>query len=356
MDAAQWHQQGLGLGKPMEEMLMGGNTTNPNQNPNPPAAAAPVVAQQKANNTGGAPAAAAAAAAPGGERRARPQKEKALNCPRCNSTNTKFCYYNNYSLQQPRYFCKTCRRYWTEGGSLRNVPVGGGSRKNKRSSSSAAVSTSAAASIPVGLAANKNPKLMHEGGAHDLNLAFPHHAGGLQHPPELAAFPSLESSSVCNPNTGAGSRPLSAMELLRSTGCYVPLQHVQLGTTMPPDYAAGFALADFRMPPPPPSHSHHQSLLGFSLDTHGTGGYTTAGLQDSAAGRLLFPFEDLKPAVNAAPGGGDANNNGAAADHYEHSKDHQAGDGTGGGHDQTPGFWSNSILGNGTSNGGGGPW
>ncbi|KAL4393214.1 hypothetical protein HN51_046384 [Arachis hypogaea] len=63
------------------------------------------------------------------EKKARPQEQ--LNCPRCNSTNTKFCYYNNYSLTQPRYFCKTCRRYWTEGGSLRNVPVGGGSRKNK---------------------------------------------------------------------------------------------------------------------------------------------------------------------------------------------------------------------------------
>nr|GLL38874.1 dof zinc finger protein DOF1.8-like [Ipomoea trifida] len=34
----------------------------------------------------------------------RPEKEKALNCPRCSSTNTKFCYYNNYSLSQPRYF------------------------------------------------------------------------------------------------------------------------------------------------------------------------------------------------------------------------------------------------------------
>lgn len=59
-----------------------------------------------------------------------------MNCPRCKSTNTKFCYYNNYSLSQPRYFCKSCRRYWTEGGTLRNVPVGGSSRKNKRSSSS----------------------------------------------------------------------------------------------------------------------------------------------------------------------------------------------------------------------------
>ncbi|KAK9699232.1 hypothetical protein RND81_08G161500 [Saponaria officinalis] len=58
------------------------------------------------------------------------------NCPRCGSSNTKFCYYNNYSLTQPRYFCKGCRRYWTKGGSLRNVPVGGGCRKSRRSRSS----------------------------------------------------------------------------------------------------------------------------------------------------------------------------------------------------------------------------
>ncbi|KAK4380651.1 hypothetical protein RND71_002513 [Anisodus tanguticus] len=62
--------------------------------------------------------------------------ELAPACPRCGSTNTKFCYYNNYSLTQPRYFCKGCRRYWTKGGSLRNVPVGGGCRKSRRGKSS----------------------------------------------------------------------------------------------------------------------------------------------------------------------------------------------------------------------------
>jgi hypothetical protein len=64
-------------------------------------------------------------------RRYRPNVEVAPSCPRCDSPNTKFCYYNNYSLSQPRYFCKGCRRYWTKGGSLRNVPVGGGCRKNR---------------------------------------------------------------------------------------------------------------------------------------------------------------------------------------------------------------------------------
>ncbi|KAK7388835.1 hypothetical protein VNO78_23662 [Psophocarpus tetragonolobus] len=70
-----------------------------------------------------------------GDRRLRPhhQNHQALKCPRCDSLNTKFCYYNNYNLSQPRHFCKNCRRYWTKGGVLRNVPVGGGCRKSKRS-------------------------------------------------------------------------------------------------------------------------------------------------------------------------------------------------------------------------------
>ncbi|XP_068656700.1 dof zinc finger protein DOF1.4-like [Aristolochia californica] len=59
-------------------------------------------------------------------------QQQPLKCPRCDSSNTKFCYYNNYSLSQPRHFCKACKRYWTRGGTLRNVPVGGGCRKNKR--------------------------------------------------------------------------------------------------------------------------------------------------------------------------------------------------------------------------------
>ncbi|KAI7736149.1 hypothetical protein M8C21_009740, partial [Ambrosia artemisiifolia] len=74
----------------------------------------------------------------GGDRRLRPHHHhghgpQALKCPRCESLNTKFCYYNNYNLSQPRHFCKNCRRYWTKGGVLRNVPVGGGCRKTKRS-------------------------------------------------------------------------------------------------------------------------------------------------------------------------------------------------------------------------------
>ncbi|KAJ6772397.1 DOF-TYPE ZINC FINGER DNA-BINDING FAMILY PROTEIN [Salix koriyanagi] len=62
--------------------------------------------------------------------------DKILPCPRCKSMDTKFCYFNNYNVNQPRHFCKNCQRYWTAGGTMRNVPVGAGRRKNKSSSAS----------------------------------------------------------------------------------------------------------------------------------------------------------------------------------------------------------------------------
>ncbi|CAF1717067.1 hypothetical protein HID58_084991 [Brassica napus] len=62
------------------------------------------------------------------------EQQEQLPCPRCESTNTKFCYYNNYNFSQPRHFCKSCRRYWTHGGTLRDIPVGGVSRKSSKRS------------------------------------------------------------------------------------------------------------------------------------------------------------------------------------------------------------------------------
>ncbi|GER38517.1 Dof zinc finger protein [Striga asiatica] len=102
-----------------------------------------------------------------GRRLSRPPHEHAaLKCPRCESTHTKFCYYNNYSLSQPRYFCKTCRRYWTKGGTLRNIPVGGGCRKNKKvpSNNPKKAATSPSPSPPVILGHPENT---------ELQLAFP---------------------------------------------------------------------------------------------------------------------------------------------------------------------------------------
>ncbi|KAL8216893.1 hypothetical protein R6Q57_023730 [Mikania cordata] len=128
------------------------------------------------------------------DKKPRPPEE-ALKCPRCDSSNTKFCYYNNYSLTQPRYFCKSCRRYWTKGGTLRNVPVGGGCRKNKRSSSTSSSATSSNSSSCSALSKIK--------GAQDHHLILHHH----QHPLNimtsnsnnhlLSGLPHLPYDSTC---------------------------------------------------------------------------------------------------------------------------------------------------------------
>ncbi|CAK9136920.1 unnamed protein product [Ilex paraguariensis] len=186
MDTAQWEQE-IGVVKPMIEI---------------------------APNT---------CSRPGLERKMRPQKDQALNCPRCDSTNTKFCYYNNYSLSQPRYFCKTCRRYWTEGGSLRNVPVGGGSRKNKKTTASSSTSISASThklpdlNPPSFLQfSSQNPET-HEG--QDLNLAFSA-AQDNRGVSQFLEFPTIVSHDFNhpnpNPNSSSTSIPLSALELLRT--------------------------------------------------------------------------------------------------------------------------------------------
>ncbi|GMH01278.1 hypothetical protein Nepgr_003117, partial [Nepenthes gracilis] len=103
------------------------------------------------------------------ERRLRPPHDQALKCPRCESTHTKFCYYNNYSLSQPRYFCKTCRRYWTKGGTLRNIPVGGGCRKSKKSSNPKK-SPISDHQLPISI---QNPLRSSSQNLTDLQLSFP---------------------------------------------------------------------------------------------------------------------------------------------------------------------------------------
>ncbi|KAG2683121.1 hypothetical protein I3843_10G018200 [Carya illinoinensis] len=166
------------------------------------------------------------------------------NCPRCGSCNTKFCYYNNYSLTQPRYFCKGCRRYWTKGGSLRNVPVGGGCRKNRRGKSLRLSSTDGVQSgslsngnLPNGplmgnslLVESTSSSLMNDGSHIDLALVY---AKFLNQKPdsktgfELPEFPSdfdsrLESLSISNTNMSSGT------QLVEENGffeCQLTLSH-----------------------------------------------------------------------------------------------------------------------------------
>lgn len=218
--------------------------------------------------------------------------------------------------------------------------------------------------------ASKNPKLAHhhEGGGaqHDLNLSFPHHGlhGGMQQQAadQYMAFPSLESSSIGgamasgnNGRHGPGAGPLSAMELLRSTGCYMPSLHVpiQMPPAAPGEYGAaavqGFSLGEFRAAPGPAQSQSSQSLLGFSLDAHHGGTVGMQGMPQDRAGRMLFPFEDLKPTDASGAGSGAGVENGGRHQ-YEQAGKEQGDGGTGShaGHDTAPGFW-NGMIGGGTS-------
>ncbi|KAF8769285.1 hypothetical protein HU200_006799 [Digitaria exilis] len=127
----------------------------------------------------------------------QPRPPPQLECPRCQSTNTKFCYYNNYSTAQPRHFCRACRRYWTHGGTLRDVPVGGASRRSgKRRRVSDEPSASASASPPQTTGADDASCLLMP----DVSAAFPFLSDG-SFLPQLdlhggAAFSSSWHSSV----------------------------------------------------------------------------------------------------------------------------------------------------------------
>ncbi|CAI9785934.1 unnamed protein product [Fraxinus pennsylvanica] len=212
------------------------------------------------------------------ERKARPQQEHALNCPRCHSTNTKFCYYNNYSLTQPRYFCKTCRRYWTEGGTLRNVPVGGGSRKNRKSTSS---SLSTPHKIPdlnpnssISQFSYQNPKV-HDG--QDLSLAY-------QGIPQFLEFPKIENRSTVNSiaSSASPSTPVSALDLLRtgiSSRGFIPTPAMERNTV----FATGFPFQESK------------PAIDFSFDGLGINTYGDSNKGDDENGeRLVFPFGAMR--------------------------------------------------------------
>lgn len=257
------------------------------------------------------------------ERRARPQKDQALNCPRCNSTNTKFCYYNNYSLSQPRYFCKTCRRYWTEGGSLRNVPVGGGSRKNKRSTpSSSTTTTTTTPSITTSSSqqeasknkllhpdlittttptpnintfphihqssSHQNPKIQYQG--QDLNLAYPP-------PPDHQDYNHLQTSAMELLKTGI-STSSSSTRGLNYSNFMPPTMSLSESSPMYNNNNNSSTIGGF---PPLQDFKAHQGL-SFSLEGFENGGFGSSTLhgihQENGGARILFPVvEDLKQQV-----------------------------------------------------------
>ncbi|CAL0309329.1 unnamed protein product [Lupinus luteus] len=163
------------------------------------------------------------------------QQQVALTCPRCDSSKTKFCYYNNYSLSQPRHFCKACKRYWTRGGTIRNVPVGGGFRKNKRVKRPTTTSSSIhSTSSPSAPSANSNPSSqqpqIHIGStstSNHINLLFyglPSNSSDLNLP--FSRFNSSRiSSSVydLHPHLNALGLGLTSSEEDSHTCCRAPI-------------------------------------------------------------------------------------------------------------------------------------
>ncbi|KMT04631.1 hypothetical protein BVRB_8g182840 [Beta vulgaris subsp. vulgaris] len=131
--------------------------------------------------------------------------QEVLRCPRCDSTNTKFCYYNNYSLSQPRHFCKACKRYWTRGGTLRNVPVGGGCRKNKRvkrssnnssnSSNNSNIEVSISSASSGGGGGGGLNSLSSGGQIHDLISSSSNHVNHHQNHPLFYGLPTNHSAN-----------------------------------------------------------------------------------------------------------------------------------------------------------------
>ncbi|CAA7038451.1 unnamed protein product [Microthlaspi erraticum] len=270
MDATKWTQgfQEMINVKPMEQMISNTNNNTSQQQQQQTFIATTTRPNATASN-GGSGGNNNNTATTMESRKARPQEK--VNCPRCNSTNTKFCYYNNYSLTQPRYFCKGCRRYWTEGGSLRNVPVGGSSRKNKRSSTPLASPSNS--KLP-----DLNPPILFSSqipnkSSKDLNLL---------------SFPVMQDHHH------------HALELLRSNGVpsrgmntFLPGQMMDSNSVL---YSSlGFpTMADYKQ---------SNNNLSFSIDHHQGIGHNTINNQRAednnhddmnGASRVLFPFSDMK--------------------------------------------------------------
>lgn len=223
------------------------------------------------------------------ERKVRPQKDQALYCPRCHSTNTKFCYYNNYSLTQPRYFCKSCRRYWTEGGTLRNVPVGGGSRKNKKSNSvinSPSLSMATASSVSSQKQLPDLKPTSHDQGQ-DLNLGFPASQDYYHVIPQFLEFPKIENQNVINSISSSPSfnpTQLSALNFLRNEIAVrglnpsIPMADTDNNAT---PFASGFQFQEIKPSPP------------FSFDGfHGNSGRFSQ--ENNINESLVFPFGAMK--------------------------------------------------------------
>lgn len=204
-----------------------------------------------------------------------PRPETVENCPRCGSAETKFCYYNNYNIKQPRFFCKACQRYWTAGGTLRDVPVGSGRRKSKSATTKEQDSSS--------LSDTAKPA---------SNFPVPGAAGGA-----LGSYPSALQQVLTDPSlaysaVAGSSQPLTAaLSGFKLPGVLQLPQH-----TWPNGLGHDFASTLRPMPSAPQTsgNAFEQRLLNptsATIDSSGTsslaGNNTLVGEDGSVDGRRL---------------------------------------------------------------------
>ncbi|CAN6199132.1 unnamed protein product [Urochloa humidicola] len=240
-------------------------------------------------------------------------RAEALRCPRCDSANTKFCYYNNYSLSQPRHFCKACKRYWTRGGTLRNVPVGGGCRKNKRSRTSAGGRSGPSSSSAVSAVTSS--------AASTLSLPPPPGAGSSSH-----HLPSLTSALGL-----PGGSSLASLLLGSGAGA----DHLGLFQAAMQSVVSSEATAAYEM-------QQHQTqvdhLLG--LGSYGGGGaqiQLKPWMQEAGAGGIMDSFYAPLLSSSLVPGLEELHVKAEAAGAGDHHQHHQQKAAHGGGDQQSGG-------------------
>ncbi|CAL9186835.1 dof zinc finger protein DOF5.7-like [Musa acuminata AAA Group] len=192
------------------------------------------------------------------------QPEQGLKCPRCDSSNTKFCYYNNYSLAQPRHYCKACRRYWTKGGALRNVPIGGGCRKNKRSRSSTTSRLSLESIDPM--------------------LGVPDSGAGLKF---LSSLPSL------SPGFQVGVLPFSGLHSLAASDVFNGNQCISFGD-MISSPGATMSSSSGMAATPMMEYRHPASAVGVYSDTGGC----SSSVGNSHANKSIAPSIESLSSIN----------------------------------------------------------
>ncbi|KAG8049119.1 hypothetical protein GUJ93_ZPchr0009g1824 [Zizania palustris] len=166
-------------------------------------------------------------------------------CPRCSSRDTKFCYYNNYNTAQPRHFCRACRRYWTLGGSLRNVPIGGSSRKRPRPPRPTRAAVAAAAAAAIGTATTS-------GGASGCAPFFAASSSSQSSQQQQQPAASAPSHHEAAPNVVGAGGGWPLLESLLGLGSRAPLLEGRLGFDLGLGQPASDAVDDFCAAAPVP--------------------------------------------------------------------------------------------------------